>query len=217
MSAAGPFHFYTERRLVLLTGRRAATLAELCEAVEQVSGSSIFYHTHQQFLTHHFERPVFLNDFALWTRRALQQPALGEKLAAIDLLGSTTVRQVRWQILSILRNALSDGAQEPRRAPADDLFHFCESQSFMMPLGVVAHTPEEFFRTLHRISTVSLFFHFFEARLRLGRPANDFSLWLEAMGCEGTAQRINELDPYLLTLDELRQQIITIAEKDGIL
>ena len=54
MTQTDPFHFYTERRLVRLTGRRARTLAELIGHVEGVSGSSIFYHTHHLYLSHHF-------------------------------------------------------------------------------------------------------------------------------------------------------------------
>lgn len=214
MNATGPFHFFTERRLVLMTGRRAATLKELTESVRQVSGASIFYHTHHQFLSHHYERPIFLNDFALWARRALQQPRLGERLAAIDLLGATTVRQVREQILSALEEALREGVDGQRSAPPDDLFHFCESQSFVMATGVVAHAPEEFFRLLPHISTMSLFFHFFEARLRLDRPSNDFSLWLDSMGHDKAARRIDALNPYLMTLDELRQQILRIGQEE---
>lgn len=214
MKETGPFRFYTERRLVLMTGHRAATLEELTEFVGKVSGSCIFYHTHHQFLSHHYERPVFLNDFSLWVRRALQQPKLGERLAAIDLLGATTVRQVREQILSALQEALREGVDGQRSAPPDDLFHFCESQSFVMNTAIVAHDPKEFFRLLPQVSTISLFFHFFEARLRLGRPSNDFSLWLDCMGCQKAARRIDALNPYLITLEELRQQIVRIGQEE---
>src|SRR5262249_43193848 len=61
-----PFIFYTERRLVSLTGLRAHNLQQLLEIVREVSGSSIFYHTHHQFLSHHFEKPVVHSDFAQW-------------------------------------------------------------------------------------------------------------------------------------------------------
>ena len=64
MNHQEPFIFETERRLVMLTGDRARNLNELPDYITKVSGSSIFYHTHHQYLSHHFEKPVFHNDFA---------------------------------------------------------------------------------------------------------------------------------------------------------
>src|SRR5690242_14074964 len=92
---AEPFVFYTERRLVVLTGRRASDLSELLDHLREVSGSSIFYHTHYLYLTHHFERPRFYNEFAEWVSEALQEERLAEQLAAIDLLSITSIRDLR--------------------------------------------------------------------------------------------------------------------------
>ena len=67
-----------------------------------------------------------------------------------------------------------------------------------------------------RISKNSLFFHFLEARLRLGRNSNDFSDWLQAQGEPDLASSINKLNPYEVTLDELRTQIAQLGtEKFG--
>ncbi len=60
-----PLRFYTKQRLVQLTGLKARTIHQLLVHLHKVPGSSIFYHTHQRFLEHHFEKPVFHNDFAL--------------------------------------------------------------------------------------------------------------------------------------------------------
>ena len=68
-----PFVFYTERRLVVLTGRKARNLEELLSHLYQVSGSSVFYHTHYLYLIHHFEKPRFYNEFANWVSHALQE------------------------------------------------------------------------------------------------------------------------------------------------
>jgi hypothetical protein len=77
--SAEPFVFYTERRLVALTGYRARNLSELLDHLRKVSGSSVFYHTHYLYLIHHFEKPRFYNEFAEWVSEALQE----ERLAAI--------------------------------------------------------------------------------------------------------------------------------------
>lgn len=119
-----PFVFYTERRLVVLTGHRARTLAELYEYLQKVPGSSIFYHTYHRYLAHHFEKPLVRNDFAVWVGRALQHHALAEKLAAIDLLEFESIRQLREALLGLIENELAQEWVRSRRAPPGDEFHF---------------------------------------------------------------------------------------------
>jgi hypothetical protein len=208
-----PFVFYTERRLVLLTGLRAKTLAELLRLLYDVPGSAIFYHTHHMYLSHHFETPVFSNDFALWASEALQDEALGERLAGIDLLAFTSVRQLREEIIHTIERHATENGRSQRECPPGDEFHFCRSKSFIMTTGIVAHDPDEFFALLPDVSNTSLFFHFFEARLRLGRPTNDFSHWLRWRGATAAADRIDLIDPYNQTLDEFKQAIIALGGK----
>jgi hypothetical protein len=211
MPCSDPFRFRTERRLVRLTGRKARTLGELLRHLREVSGSSVFYHTHHLYLSHHFQRPEFDNDFASWTKEALQETALPERLASVDLLAFTAIRPLREALIAVIERHVAEGGASDRRCPSGDEFHFCESQSFVMSTGLVAATPRDFFNTMARVSNVSLFYHFFEARLRLGRPTNDFSTWLAACGDPLRARAIDRLDPYLVSLDELRQQIIDIG------
>jgi Family of unknown function (DUF5752) len=205
-----PFDFYTERRLVLLTGLSARNLAELREYVRTVPGSSIFYHTHQMYLSHHFETPAFSNDFALWVSEALQNETLAEKLAAVDLLSFSSIRDLREALLATMENHAAGQEGPGRECPPGDEFHFCRSKSFMMRTGLIAHDPKEFFELLPEVSNVSLFFHFFEARLRLERPTNDFSHWLAGRGEAALAAAIERMDPYAVTLDELRDRIVAL-------
>lgn len=207
-----PFVFYTEGRLVLLTGRKARNAAEMLAHLTEVSGSSIFYHTHYLYLAHHFERPTFYNDFARWVSEALQEERLAERLAAIDLLAIPSIRQLREEIVAVFRRHLEDGA-ELREAPRGDEFHFCEAKSFIMPTGLVAHGAPEFFSQLEQVSTSCLHFHFFEARLRLERPTNDFSQWLSDRGEDRLARQIDRLNPYSMTLDELKAEIIRLGRR----
>jgi len=211
MAEAAPFHFRTENRLVRLTGLKATTLRALLEHLRAVSGSSIFYHTHHQYLARHFVTPVFYDDFAAWAMEALQEPELAEKLAAIDLLAFTAIRPLRNAIVETIERHLAGNAGRVRECPPGDEFHFCESQSFIMPTGLVARDVEEFFAVLPRVTNVSLFFHFFEARLRLEQPTNDFSAWLGSQGARDLARAIDRLDPYVVTLDELKAQIVALG------
>ena len=205
-----PFVFYTERRLVVLTGRKARNLEELLSHLYQVSGSSVFYHTHYLYLIHHFEKPRFYNEFANWVSHALQEERLAERLTAIDLLAMTSIRDLREAIISTVQKHM-DGAGR-RDCPRGDEFHFCEAKSFIMPTGMVAHNVPEFFEEIAQVSNSCLHFHFFEARLRLERPTNDFSKWLSDLGETKLASAIDKLDPYAVTLDELKEQIMQLRK-----
>ncbi len=207
-----PFAFQTEWQLVLLTGRKARNLPELVEHLRQVSGASVFYHTHSSHLLRNFEKPRFYNDFANWVSRALQEERLAERLAAIDLLAMTSIREIREAIIAIAESHL-EGSTILRQCPQGDEFHFLEAQSFFMPTGLVAHNIAEFFEQLDRVTNACLHFHFFEARLRLERPTNDFSRWLRSQGEPRLARAIDWLNPYSATLDELREQIVKIGRR----
>ncbi len=212
--SAQPFVFRTESRLVVLTGRKARTAAEMLGHIAEVSGSSIFYHTHYLYLTHHFEKPTFYNDFAKWVSEALQEERLAERLAAIDLLAMTSIRQLREEIMAVFRRHLQDGGGA-REAPPGDEFHFCEAKSFILPTGRVAHDAKEFLSQLEEVSASCLHFHFFEARLRLERRTNDFSQWLSDRGEMRLARQIDRLNPYASTLDELKAEIVRLGKRAG--
>jgi hypothetical protein len=209
-----PFIFHTERRMVMLTGRRAHNIVELLEQIRQVSGSSIFYHTHHQYLSHHFEKPVFHNDFSSWVSLALLEEALSEKLVAIDILSFSSIRELRDAIIGTVEAYLAEIGGRRRDCIPGQEFHFCESKSFIMPSGLVAYDIPDFFAKLPKVANTSLYFHFFEARLRLERPTNDFSTWLCYRGAEGLAQAIDRLNPYRMTMEELREEIITLGNSE---
>lgn len=215
MTDNSTFEFYTERRLIVLTGIVARNLGELLAGLESVGGSSIFYHTHQQYLAHHFETPLFYNDFAMWISEALQLDELAEQLAAIDLLSFTAIRALREEIIARIRKYLAENPDGERRSPPGDEFHFSRSKSFVLPTGNVARDPADFFDKLPQVSNDSLFYHFFDARLRLGHTTNDFSRWLADRGETDLAHQIDSLDPYLRSLDELKADIIELGAKRG--
>jgi len=209
-----PFRFYTELRLVQLTGRKARTLRQLLGHLHKITGSSIFYHMHESLLERHFEKPVAHNDFAVWVEEALQEDALSERLAFIDLRDFSTVRHLREEIIAIIENHLAkNGKLRERHCPPGEEFHFCRAKSFTMPNGIVAETVEQFFEKLPSISNQCLYFHCIQSRLRLGLQTNDFSYWLEGRGKPELAKAINALNPYVRTLDELKADIVGLGRK----
>src|SRR5579864_813979 len=159
-SAIAPFAFHTERRLVVLTGRKASNLEELLCHLRQVSGSCVFYHTHVAYLTQHFEKPRFYNEFADWASHALQEERLAERLAAIDLLAITSIRELREALTATIQKHLEADTKARRECPPGDEFHFCEAKSFIMPTGQVARNIPEFFQTIEQVTNTCLHFHF---------------------------------------------------------
>lgn len=207
------FRFHTGRRLVELCGRKAKNLNELLTNLREVSASSVFYHTHERYLTHHFQKSDFHNDFADWTSRALQEQASAERLAAIDMLAFTSLEDLRGALVKAMEASVNSNGGRSRECPPGDEFHFCQVKSYIMPTGMAAENLGEFAENLRHITNSSTFFHFFEARLRLERPTNDFSLWLTDLGERRLADEIDRIDPYSLTLEELRQQIYVLCRR----
>ncbi|MEW5945044.1 MAG: DUF5752 family protein [bacterium] len=211
-----PFEFYTEVHLVELTGESALSLEELFHYLKTLGGSVIYCHTFQTLLMHHFITDGFRNDFAQWVIDAIGDDELGERLASIDLIEYTSIRAYREKMIEIMEEhfekcpeCVSRKAQEARR------FFFCNSISFAVRTGRTANSLEEFANHLRRSSRSSVFFHFIESRLRVGVPINDFSVWLsQSFGMNDLAKKINALDPYVRTLDELKDEISALVEKE---
>jgi hypothetical protein len=83
-----------------------------------------------------------------------------------------------------------------------------------LPTPYIAHDLREFVEVLRQVSLNSLSYHIFEARLRLKRGVNDFSIWIEdCLGDKDLADRLAYLDPYNYTLESLRSTIIQLIEK----
>jgi hypothetical protein len=208
-----PFIFYTQQQLISLTGRRARNLSQLLEHLRSVTGACIFYHTHYRYLTQHFVEPTFYNEFAGWVSTALQERRLAERIGAIDLLSASSLREIRERIIAEIERHFTENAGVQRDCPPGDEFQFCAARSFIVPNGVVAESVPEFFEKLQYVSNACLHFHFFEARLRLDRPTNDFSVWLHQRGEARLARAIDSLNPYVVSLDELKSQIRRIGRR----
>jgi len=59
-----------------------------------------------------------------------------------------------------------------------------------------------------------VYYHTFEAMLRLGRKKGDFALWVEdQLGLPELAQKISTLDPYMTTLESVRTRIIRLCDE----
>ena len=121
------------------------------------------------------------NDFAYWVSEILGEKMLGEKLDGIDTLQFRTIHDLRGALIETIETYIADYPRSKKRFADDDsLFHFIKSISFILPTPYRAEDLETFLKMLKQVSTSSIYFHMFEARLRLEREKNDFSYWLES-------------------------------------
>jgi len=209
-----PFRFYTRFYLSELTGLRASNLPELLGLIKEASDSAIYHHTHRFLLQHQYLSPEPPNDFAYWVTAALNEDRLGEKLASIDTMRYLTIRELREKIISTIESYLKACPNSAKRyAPGDEVFYLLKCVSFVMPTAHVANDLREFVEVLKKITIDSIYFHMFEARLRLERKTNDFSLWIESIGEKDLANKILKLDPYTFTLEDLRKTLIQMVTK----
>ena len=83
LRAQEPFRFYTRLHLSELTGLKAATLGQLLDLITNVSGSSIYYHTHRFLQQHQYLSPEPPNDFAHWIEYALGDKELADMFTGL--------------------------------------------------------------------------------------------------------------------------------------
>ncbi|MBU1966168.1 MAG: hypothetical protein KKD24_10255, partial [Proteobacteria bacterium] len=156
------------------------------------------------------------NDFAYWVREILGEEELGERLASIDIIQFSTIRSLRERIIETIEEYLEQRPEAKMRfAQEGGELHFKKAVSFILPTQHISYDLREFVEILKRITIDSIYFHIFEARLRLEKKTNDFSNWIEnSIGNEALAFSIARLDPYVFTMEDLRRTITDLIERE---
>jgi hypothetical protein len=206
------FRFHTQYHLVELLGLKARNPGELLTGIKTVPASCIYYHTHRFLQQHHYLSPEPPNDFAFWLMEILHLGSLGEEFLSVDTVSYCDLEKLRRDFVDILEDYIAKDGENVDCIPGFE-FHFLACKTLVLPLPYTAHDLSEFAQMLSKVSIHSLYFHMFEARMRLGVPDNDFSQWLKGMGEVQLAQDISKLDPYNITLENLRRKIIRMVEK----
>ena len=211
--AKKPFVFHTTMRLHEATTHKARNLRELSEGIRKVDGSVIFHHTYGSILRYQFLIPAPVSDFAFWVKHILHDELMAEKLSAIDTISYSTIAEIRDAHIKAIEAHLDHNNCATKASPIHE-FHFVKDNSFVFPTDDVAWTLRDFRRCLEKVTNGSLYFHLFEAKLRLEKPSNDFSFWLgENFNEEKLAQFIARQDPYVQTLDQIKMKIIRELDK----
>jgi hypothetical protein len=205
------FYFNTKLDQTILLGRKARNLSELLEGIQSIPESSVYYHTHKYLRQHHYLSPEPPNDFAYWVTQALNEQSLGERISSVDIVQFRTIEDLRKTFIEIIQSHL-EGTERLPAAPAGQEFHFMASRTFVMKTPYVAHSLEEFKELLRHVSINTLYYHIFEAKLRLEKGENDFSRWFRDLGMPQLAEQVARLDPYTYTLEGLRKKLIILVE-----
>ncbi len=206
------FHFFTKLDQILLLGLRAKTIEDLLTGIRSVPDASIYFHTHRFLQQHHFLSPEPPNDFAYWVTNVLGDDVLGEGLWSVDTVRFDSIAALREKLIDLLESHLAS-TERRSECVAGDEFHFMACKTFVLPTGHSARTLGEFAEVVSKVSINSVYFHMFDAKLRLRSGENDFSRWFRDQDKIALADQTRRLDPYAYTLDGLRRQIVALVKK----
>jgi len=207
-----PFEFRQCINILKATGKRAKNLRELQDTIATVSDECIFHHTYQFFLKIHVLD--YTNDFAFWAGDSLEERALSEQLSNIDPYDYKSINDLRNQIIKVIHEYLEE-FPEPREAMPGKEFYFNETVILIFPEGVRAKNLAEFLTAIKHIDADSIYYHFYEARIRLGSGVDDFSRWIEdVFEKKELAGKIRSIDPFMHNIEGIREHLIEAIEEE---
>lgn len=212
-SAEEPFLFIGCSELQEILGKEADDEKRLVELIEEVPLDSIYYHTHSFFLRHHYIPGAYANDFAQWVATQVRDLVLGERLAVLDPFNFENLEVLREELISIIDDHLSRTSVVPRVIFGKP-FYFKQSRIIEVPTGLRVRTLQDFRSALSEVEISAIYYHMFEARIRLPREESDFSLWIRKnLGLPELSERIRALNPYVGSLERLRSSLLVACDE----
>lgn len=206
------FEFQECVNLIKATGKKARNLREFKSLISVVPDESIYHHTCEYFLAGHILE--YTNDFAQWAGESLGERILAEHLSNIDPYVYRSMENLRAEIIQVLETYL-EKYPEPRDAIPGDEFYFDQTVTFIFPAGVRARNLAEFLMGIKYVDAASIYYHFYEARMRLGGGVDDFSSWVDnALGKKELAERIRTIDPFMHGVEKIREHVATEIERE---
>ncbi len=207
------FQFYSSQNLIFLTGRKAKNLEELLTGIKEVEEMSIYYHSHHYLEQREFVSPEPPNDFFYWITNDLQNKMLGEMVASIDLRQMNTLKEIQTKLTEVIEKSLMQNNEInlTNVSPGGE-FLFMSVRSFVYPTKYTAANLSEFRYCLRTVPLNSIYFHIFGARFN--KSLSNMSDWLSSSLNEvELAQKFENIDPYTITLENLREALIRLVEK----
>jgi len=212
MDETTPFEFKQCVSIHKSTGKKAGNLRELRDVIAEASEESIVHHNYQYFQKGRMRE--YANDFAEWVGESLGEKALAEHLSNIDPYDFKEIGALRNELLGLIDNYF-DRIPKPKEAMPGDEFYFTETVTLIFPVGIRARNLAEFFAAIKYIEEDCIYYHFYEARIRLGWGSDDFSRWFEdTLGEKALAGKIRSIDPLMFTTEQIRTFITGLVEEE---
>ena len=207
-----PFEFKQCVSIVKSTGIHVKNLSELRRAISKIGIESIFHHVHQYFLKGHILE--YTNDFSHWAGESLEERALAERLASIDPYTFKSINKIREELIREI-DIFLEMFPKPHDVMDGNEFYFNETVSFVFPVGVRTKNLAEFLVAIEYIDAGSIYYHFYDSRVRLGEGRiDDFSRWIEhSLSRKNLAERIRGIDPFMHSIEGIRSHIKEIIEE----
>lgn len=208
------FNFSGCIEITELLGHKANDVQKLLELIEDVPPDSIYYHTHSYFLRHDYFLGPYPNDFANWITIQVRDRILGERLAQVMPHNDSSIDDLRFELIDIIDQHLMMTKTIPH-VEWGKPFYFMQSQILEVPTDLKADNLKKFVDGLKLVDLSAIYYHVYEARTRIQKGRSDFSIWLaQQLGLEELALEIEKIDSYMYSLDDLRDRIISICERE---
>ncbi|MBA2848026.1 hypothetical protein G4V39_05710 [Thermosulfuriphilus ammonigenes] len=193
------------------TGEKSHSLAELLDDLRRVHSGCLYHHFWGRLLRPSFEHPEYHNDFAAWAYRALHDQILAERLNIIDPQDYPDLEALRQELIDTIEERMDETEYTPW-LKAETPFYFVRSQIVVLDTHRQLTSPEELPEAVLGMSSGSIFYHFIDARRRTSEGTDDFRAWMTAFGPEyqDLIRQLAAIDPYFVTLTELRQQLYEV-------
>lgn len=206
-----PFEIKDCALAAIATGQKAQNLKELRDCIETVVPGCIAYHFWAGKLRPRFDDPEFNNDFAAWSRHALHDKVLAERLGMIDPTSFDRREDMKQELLDIIEEHLDENEHIPWTS-ADQQFYFITSQIVVFSTHRTIVKPDELVSVVPEMTSSSIFYHFIDARRRTFGHIDDFKAWLYGFedGYRDLCDILSNVDPFFSTLPEMREQLCNI-------
>ena len=200
------FDFRQCMKLLKSTGKKASSLNELMRLIRVASDNSIYHHTHEYFFRGRILE--YTNEFARWVGENLEAHVLAENLSVIDPFRHGSIASLRDELLNKIEAYIKKFPSPGKVFSPGEEFFFQETVTFVFPTEYSASSLEEFVEALKKVDDSSIYWHFYEGRVRVEGGVNDFSNWVgDSLGLGGLSDQISSIDPFMHSIGSIREQI----------
>jgi hypothetical protein len=196
--------------------QEAANLRELRERVATCGENVLYHHFCETLLRPSFDYPDYHNDFAVWAKLYLDDRVLAERLGILDPYSIGSLEELRWTMLDIIDERLSELPMNPAVTKGNEFF-FLEATTVIFDTGDMIEEPSQLPMKISNMTNGSIFYHYIEARRRPPYCLDDFSTWLSQFGEAGAKYKaaLRSIDFSFLTLAEMRKVLVVRLGNNG--